>query len=142
MFLEDFLVELREHIFWLGVVATPDFFGSRLASTLILPALQLPCHPLRAIASFVRGHNLSAGCSWGECEGRQYKCIPLGIFTLSLKCHRAPSTTKTTLFSAPTSQCRAKSFKTRSKSWLLTNGSIHQYVSPVLGCTKPYNHNH
>jgi hypothetical protein len=46
MCLEDFLVELREHIFWLGVVATPDFFGDRLASTLMLPALQPACHPL------------------------------------------------------------------------------------------------
>jgi len=72
-----------------------------------------------AIGSLVNGYTLSAGCNWSECEGRQYKRIPLGIFTLSLKCHPASSTPKTTLFSGPTFQCWAKSFKTRSKSWLL-----------------------
>lgn len=53
MCLEDFLVELSEHIFGLGVVATPDFFRSRLASTLILPALQPPCHPLSSRYNFI-----------------------------------------------------------------------------------------
>ena len=68
---------------------------------------------------------------------------PLRDFhAFTLACHPAPSTTKTTLFFGPTFQCWAKYFKTRSKSWLLTNGSIHQYVSPELGCTKPYNHSH
>jgi len=30
-----------------GVAATPNFFGLRLAQTLIVPDLQPPCHPLR-----------------------------------------------------------------------------------------------
>src|SRR5215213_5515374 len=42
-----------------------------------------------ASASLVRGHNLSAGCSSGEPEGRNSRCIPSGISTSPPVCHPA-----------------------------------------------------
>src|SRR3954464_6061567 len=45
---------------------------------------------LFATASLVRGHNLSAGISSGEPEGRNSRCIPSGSSTSPPVCHPEP----------------------------------------------------
>src|SRR3954451_22096219 len=64
-----------------------------------------------AMASLVNGHNLSAGCSSGEPEGRNSRCTPSATSTSPPVCHPALSTTKSTrLFSpAPTSLANSES---------------------------------
>jgi hypothetical protein len=43
---------------------------------------------------------------------------------------------------APNPNSRAKFAKTLLDSSVLTYGRIHALVSPLLGCTNAYNHNH
>jgi hypothetical protein len=61
-----------------GVAATPNFFGLRLAQTLIVPDLQPPCHPLSFITSssssaknFSLLHRFEQHQNWDEKNGWQ-----------------------------------------------------------------------
>src|SRR5688500_9767818 len=73
-----------------------------------------------ATASFVSVHNLSTGCSSGEPEGRNSRCIPSGTSTSPPVCHPARSTTKSTRLSLPALTSLANSLSAIENSSTLT----------------------
>src|SRR5215211_5454848 len=66
----------------------------------LLDLLYLLKEPL-ANASLESGHNLCAGCSSGEPEGKNSRCTPSGRSTSPAVCHPAWSTTNKTCLSSP-----------------------------------------
>src|SRR5215207_5944195 len=94
--------------------------------------------PVSHSPSLVSGHNLCAGCSSGEPEGRNSRrCIPSGTSTSPPVCHPARSTTKRMCLSLPDPTSLANSLSAIENSAALSVGRISQYTSPLSGRTKP-----
>jgi hypothetical protein len=74
----------------------------------------------------LKGHNLSAGWSSGELDGRNSRCIPWGTSTSLPVCHPARSKTSTMRFLVPAPTSLAKCSKANENTSALTIGRISQ----------------
>src|SRR5215204_47403 len=90
-----------------------------------------------ANASLESGHNLSAGCSSREPEGKNSRWTPSGSRTSPPVCHPAWSTTNKTCLSSPAPTSLANSSRASEKSSVFTVGRISQKTFPLWGWTKP-----
>src|SRR5215210_4008347 len=83
-----------------------------------------------ATPSLLKGHSLSEGCSSGECEGRNSRCIPSGTLNLLAVCHPARSTTSRMRFLLPAPTSLAKLSSANENTSALTVGRMSQQTSP------------
>jgi hypothetical protein len=91
-----------------------------------------------AIASLIKGHRRSAGCSSGDLGGKKTRWMPSGTLSRRVVWNVARSTTKITRLLQQISKCCAKSISTSSKTRQFSIGTIHAFGLSATRFNKSY----